>query len=659
MTEKNKLNQFRELHVEIVDGIKHRECFQCGEMHPVRLFTKKGGVPPEKAHLQRCVKCVTEYGAASIVFVDGEPSVEYRKFDARIAERAGERQARKIERQKDLKRKRDKRAIAKKRKREEADGTAERRRREKELKREAAMKQRQAEREALIAKQKENKALRELASRELCRKHLIPFTRRMQPKYQAGWVHKDIARRLEKFSRDVAEGKSPRLMIQMPPRHGKSELASVKFPAWHLGHHPEHEIIQASYSGSLAIGFSRKVRGLLRDPDYGVLFKTRVDRDNQNAEGWMTTDAGGYVPAGVEGAVTGKGAHILIIDDPVKNAEEAESATMRENIDNWYTSTAYTRLAPGGGVLVIQTRWHLDDLSGRLETRMHEGSGDEWEIIRYPAIAVEDEPYRKAGDALHEDRYPIDALRRIERAVGPRVWSALYQQNPVSEDSKYFDPDATFQYYELSEKPKELTYYSAWDLAISKNERADWTVGLTFGVDADGNFWVVDMVRKRMDTAEIADAIMSNHEFWDTQADGIEKGHIQMAMMPLLEDEIDRRRAFDFEYIELPPGRKDKEARARPIQWLLKKGRVFFPRGASWLEILKLEMQEFPFNRSHDDTVDAIAWMGWMMVHAESPIVMGDINDRAPKPKKELSVHEKIERYAQAHGHSAKTAMSA
>ena len=281
---------------------------------------------------------------------------------------------------------------------------------------EAALQEQKEEEQSL-----EQKAKAELALRILTRKRLLPFVERFNPDYQAGWVHKDICQRLEQFSRDVAEKKSPRLMLFMPPRHGKSTLASVAFPAWHLGRHPDHEFISCSYSGSLAMGFSRKVRQLLREPTYKTAFQTRLDPDSQSAEAWLTTGGGGYVAAGVGGGITGKGAHVLVIDDPVKNREDAESQNNREANWDWYTSTAYTRLAPGGGVLVILTRWHDDDLAGRLLKAGSEG-GDEWTVVKYPAIAEEDEDFRDQGDALHPERYDAKSLKQIrwtKRLVGP------------------------------------------------------------------------------------------------------------------------------------------------------------------------------------------------------------------------------------------------
>lgn len=195
----------------------------------------------------------------------------------------------------------------------------------------------------------------EALQREASRRRLLPFIQRFNPQYKAGWVHKDICRRLERFSRDVAAQKSPRLMLLMPPRHGKSEIASRNFPAWHLGQYPDHEMIACSYNVALAMTFSRKVKDIISDPLYTPVFPTQLDPNNQGAEAWALQGArGGYVAAGIGGPITGRGAHVLLIDDPVKNAEEADSEDIRNKIWEWYLSTAYSRLAPGGGVLIIQ-----------------------------------------------------------------------------------------------------------------------------------------------------------------------------------------------------------------------------------------------------------------------------------------------------------------
>jgi predicted phage terminase large subunit-like protein len=457
----------------------------------------------------------------------------------------------------------------------------------------------------------EDRAKKELAFRVLARKRLLPFVEKFNPDYVAGWVHKDVCKRLEQFSRDVVDQKSPRLMLFMPPRHGKSTLASVAFPAWHLGRNPEHEFISCSYSGSLAMGFSRKVRQVLREPTYKAIFKTRLDPDSQSAEAWLTTSGGGFVAAGVGGGITGKGAHVLVIDDPVKNREDAESQNNRDANWDWYTSTAYTRLAPGGGVLVILTRWHDDDLAGRLLKAGVEG-GDEWEVVRYPAIAETDEEFRKAGEALHAERYDVESLRRIEKAVGPRDWSALYQQNPVADDGQYFTRSMV-KYFDIDEiNQSEMRYYCAWDLAIGKNDRNDYSVGIVVGIDDQDQMYVMDCVRGRFDGFELVERILDLYEQWKPSIIGIEKGHIEMALGPFLEKRVRERGLYEAYFKDLKTGRRDKEARARAIQGRMQQGMVYFPREAPFSGPLIAELLRFP-NGMHDDQVDALSWIGLMM----------------------------------------------
>ena len=462
----------------------------------------------------------------------------------------------------------------------------------------------------------EELAKQELAARFLTRRRLLPFIERNNPDYHAGWVHKDICRRLEKFSEDVVNKKSPRLILQMPPRLGKSTIASAGFPAWHIGRNPSHEFISCSYSGALAMTFSRKVRSMLREVSYKTTFKTRLDPDSQSAEAWLTTAGGGYVAAGVGGGITGKGAHVLVIDDPVKNREDAESQNSRESTWDWYTSTAYTRLAPGGGILVIMTRWHDDDLVGRLLKNMDEG-GDQWEVVKYPAIAEEDEEFRKQGEALHPERYDVEALERIQKAVGPRDWSALYQQNPVADDGDYFTRDM-IQYYDTEEVDMDrMRYYCAWDLAIGKKDRNDYSVGMVVGIDEMDNLFVVDVDRGRYDGFELVERILDMYELWRPSIIGIEKGHIEMALGPFLEKRVRERGLHEAYFKDLKVGRRDKEARARAIQGRMQQGMVYLPRNELFTGPLVAELLRFP-NGVHDDQVDALAWIGLMMTEFSS-----------------------------------------
>lgn len=469
----------------------------------------------------------------------------------------------------------------------------------------------------LLRNEPEKLAQRELARRRLCREHYLPFVMRFNPDYMAGWVHKDIARRLEKFSEDVALKRSPRVMLTMPPRAGKSVLTSKTFGAWHLGKYPTHEIMNCSYSGSLSMSFSRGVRQLMRDPAYHTLFDTRLDPDSQSAEAWLTTEGGGFTSAGIGGAITGKGAHILVIDDPVKNREDAESETARNNAWDWYTSTAYTRLAPGGGVLIILTRWHDDDLAGRLIAAMGDKEADQWELVNYPAIALEDEKYRRAGEALHPERYDEKALARIRKVIGERDWGALYQQNPVPDQGGYFKKE-DFVFYDINDPtavPRDagMVNYAAWDLAIGQKQINDYSVGGCVSIDRDLDLWIRDIRRGRWDAMDLVNEILNFHVKWKPQRTGIEKGMIEMTLAPYLKQEKAKRKIWDFNYTELKTGKQDKVARARTIQGMHQARKIHIPYNAPWTEDFITELLRFPYG-VNDDQVDFFAWIGQMIV---------------------------------------------
>ena len=481
-------------------------------------------------------------------------------------------------------------------------------------------------------------ARQELARRELAKNHLLPLIMRFNESYEPGWVHKDICEKLEWFSAAVAAKQSPRLMIFMPPRHGKSEIGSRSFPAWHLGRYPHHEFIGCSYGSDLANGFSRKVRDVVKDPAFQAVFPNCVvNKDSQSVEAWLTTKGGGYAAAGVGGPITGRGAHVLVIDDPIKNRDAAESATNRESVWDWYTSTAYTRLAPGGGVLLILTRWHDDDLAGRLLKKMAEGEGDEWVVVEYPAQAVTDELFRKAGEPLHAERYDNEALERIKRAVGPRDWQALYQQNPTPEDGDYFNKDM-FQWYGPQDIPpySEMNFYTAWDFAIGEKEQNDYSVGITVGVDKHDRTFVVDVQRGHWGTMELVDKVLEVYKTWRPAITGLERGHIEMTLRPFIDKRIREERLTSFYIEELNPGKRDKVARARSIQGRMQQGLVFFRKNCNATAALVAEMMRFP-NGIHDDCVDGMAWIGQMLSLLVRP------REKAPPPKK--SWKDKLGKY--------------
>lgn len=504
----------------------------------------------------------------------------------------------------------------------------------------------------------------ELAARVLAKRRLIPFTQRINPRYDAGWVHQDIARRLEKFSDDVAKGLSPRLMILMPPRHGKSELASRMFPAWHLGRCPDHEIIACSYNVSLAMSFSRKVKEVFNDPSYQSVFETRLHPDFQANEEWgIAGTRGGYVAAGVGGGITGKGAHVLLIDDPIKNAEEADSAETREKLWDWYGSTAYTRLAPGGGVLVIQTWWHDDDLAGRLQIAMKaDDEADQFEIVKYPAVAEADEYLdedtdlivydecpargrllRRKGEPLHPQRYDLVKLNRIRKTIPNRFWAALYQQNPVPDDGAYFTKDQ-FRSAKLPPLARSNVFI-ACDFAISEKKQNDYTVLAAGLQDDDDVLHVAEIVRfKSGDGMFIVESILNLCKRWHNPGLvlGVEDGQIFRAIESLLKKRM-RERGY-YPSIQLLKPITDKLARARPLQGRMQQGMVSFAEGAEWVDTARTEMLRFPAG-VHDDQVDALAWMATMAVGREPP--------QKQKAKEHKSWKDKLKGYGGSVTHMA------
>lgn len=489
---------------------------------------------------------------------------------------------------------------------------------------------------------KKMEAKAELAERELARRRLLPFIKRVNPDYMPGWVHADICERLERFAEAIENGESPRLMITMPPRHGKSEIGSKTFPSWYLGRNPKHEVMVCSYSGDLAKDFSRKCRDLLCTEKYQSTFKTRLSKDSKSVERWNTSDQGAFTAAGVGGPITGRGCSLGIIDDPVKNREEAESDATRQTIKDWYSSAFYTRLAPGGGILIIQTRWHEDDLSGWLLEQLDEAKAealedgvklsedvDNWELVEYPAIAIMDEKYRKAGEALHEERYPLPALRRIKRAMIPRDWEALYQQRPVNDDGDYFTKDM-LRYYKPGECPphEELRVYAAGDLAISTKQTADYTVFAVVGVDRQQNIWVLDIIRGRWNALGIIDRLFEIQTKYNPELFGLETGQIELTLEPFIQ-KAEQEKGMSLRYEKLKTRGVDKSTRARSIQGRMEQGKVFYPVIGStpWVSSLINELLKFPVGKN-DDQVDALAWIGQMIM------MFGIRNEKKAKPKK-------------------------
>jgi len=286
---------------------------------------------------------------------------------------------------------------------------------------------------------------------EWASRKLVRFTELTNPLYSCASHHVRIAEHLEAVER----GDIDRLMIFMPPRHGKSELASRRFPAWCLGRDPTRQIIAASYNSDLASDFGRDVRNIVASEEFAQVFPSVGLRPDSKAANRMNTNHGGsYIAAGVGTAVTGRGAHIALIDDPLKDREEADSEVQRNKVWAWYQSTLFTRLMPKAAIILIQTRWHEDDLAGRL---LEQNAG-EWTILDLPAVDEQ-------GKALWPEWYDIPALERIKATIGPREWSALYQQRPQPDEGTFFQREWL---KEWTEKPKALNVYGTSDYAVTE-----------------------------------------------------------------------------------------------------------------------------------------------------------------------------------------------
>jgi predicted phage terminase large subunit-like protein len=307
----------------------------------------------------------------------------------------------------------------------------------------------------------------------------------------------------------VERGEIDRLMILEPPRHGKSEKASVRFPAWFLGRNPFKRIIGCSYNDSLALEFGGRARDVFSSSVHRAVFPdVRLSGHSSAEKKWdvehraksgQWAPAGGYIAAGIGGAITGRGGDVLVIDDPIKNWEEAESLTYRERVWNWYRTTAYTRLEKGGAIIVILTPWHKDDLAGRLLKEQANG-GDRWHVVKFPAVATEDEKHRKRGEALWPGKYPLAALERIKQAVGSRAWNALYQMSPIEEDGDIIKRRWWKFFSDQAQHGRQIRIQS-WDTAFKerqsaedKKRKAAFSCCETWDLDGTG-FWLEDVWR--------------------------------------------------------------------------------------------------------------------------------------------------------------------
>jgi predicted phage terminase large subunit-like protein len=453
------------------------------------------------------------------------------------------------------------------------------------------------EQEQLLA---ELDKLSELKRRKLSQDRFLKFVQEVWPSFIAGRHHAKMADAFER----VARGECKRLIINMPPRHTKSEFASYLLPAWFLGKYPHKKIIQCSHTAELAVGFGRKVRNLVDTEAYKTIFPDLALASDSKAAGrWNTNKQGDYFAIGIGGAVTGKGADVLIIDDPHSEQEAALAEVNPDIYDKtyeWYTSGPRQRLQPGGSIVIVMTRWSKRDLTGQiLKDAAANDSIGEWEVIEFPAILPSEKP-------LWPEFWELEELLKVKRDVPNSKWMAQYQQNPVSESAAIVKRE-WWQEWPDDSPPQCDFILQSWDTAFEKTQRADYSACTTWGVfyhpdDAgieQANIILLNAFRDRMEFPELKRVAIEEYRDWDPDSVIIEK---KASGAPLIYE----MRSMGIPVQEFTPTRgNDKISRLNAVADIFASGRVWAP-ATRWAEEVIDEVAEFPAG-THDDYVDTVS----------------------------------------------------
>ena len=436
-----------------------------------------------------------------------------------------------------------------------------------------------------------------VSKREQAAKYFMRFVSKVWPNFIEGSHHKKMAAAFEK----VAKGKLKRLIINMPPRHTKSEFASYLLPAWFLGKYPHKKVIQTSHTAELAVNFGRKVRNLVDQASYSEVFPdVALQADSKAAGRWATNAGGEYFAIGVGGAVTGKGADLLIIDDPHSEQEAALAENNPEIYDKvyeWYTSGPRQRLQPGGSIVVVMTRWSKRDLTGQVLKASAQRGGDEWEVIEFPALFENDKP-------LWPEFWNLEELLALKEELPNSKWMAQYQQNPTSEISAIVKRE-WWQIWEGEEPPDCQFTLMAWDTAFEKSSRADYSAMTLWGVFyhpddngiAQANIILLNAFRDRMEFPTLKRVAIEHYQEWAPDSVIIEK---KASGAPLIYE----MRAMGIPVQEFTPVKgNDKISRLNAVSDIFASGRVWAPN-TSWAEEVIDEVASFPAGE-HDDYVDS------------------------------------------------------
>ena len=419
----------------------------------------------------------------------------------------------------------------------------------------------------------------------MCQQSFLPFVREMWSAFIGGHHHTIMADAFER----VANGDLKRLIVNMPPRHTKSEFASYLFPAWYLGMYPEKKIIQTAHTAELAVGFGRKVRNLVGSPDYQSIFNTKLSSDSKG---------GDYFAIGVGGAVTGKGADVLIIDDPHSEQEAMQgSPAVYDKVYEWYSSGPRQRLQPGGSIVLVMTRWSKRDLTGQILHNSIVKETDEWEVIELPALMP-------SGNPLWQEFWKLEELEAIRDELPVSKWEAQYQQNPTSEEGAIVKRDM-WQIWERDSPPSCDYVIQSWDTAFEKHNRADYSACTTWGIfyktNEDGeeiaNVILLDAFKDRMEFPRLKQTAYEFYEQWQPDTLLVEK---KAAGAPLIYE----LRKTGIPISEYTPSKgSDKIARINAVSDLFHSGLVWCPE-KRWAEEVMEEVASFP-NGDHDDLVDS------------------------------------------------------
>lgn len=439
--------------------------------------------------------------------------------------------------------------------------------------------------------------LQELKDKELAQERFLKFVEKVWPSFIAGRHHAKMAAAFE----EVANGTCKRLIINMPPRHTKSEFASYLLPAWFLGKFPQKKIIETAHTAELAVGFGRKVRNLVDSDVYKSIFpNVGLQSDSKAAGRWATNHGGDYFAIGVGGAVTGKGADILIIDDPHSEQEATIAQTNPEVYDKtyeWYTSGPRQRLQPGGAIVIVMTRWSKKDLTGQVLKSAMSRDGEEWKVIEFPAILP-------SGNPLWPEFWPIEQLEALRNELPGGKWQAQYQQQPTSDINAIIKRE-WWRIWEEDGPPYCDFVIQSWDTAFLKTQRSDYSACTTWGVfyqdDDSGvsqaNIILLNSFKKRMEFPELKQKAMEQYKQWDPDALIVEA---KASGTPLLFE----LRAMGIPVQEYTPSKgNDKIARLNAVADIFASGRVWVPN-THWADELVEEVASFP-SGEHDDLVDS------------------------------------------------------